>query len=534
MSKIASAVIVALNRKSRFLLLSVIFAVIVTSLSGQSLQIRFPKSRESVYKLLSRISDQSGYLFIYDSEIIDNRRVVKIKPGSYSFEEAVKLAVANDEIAVKTEGKHALLYKKEELIISTLPLSDNINKSKDSVKTSVDSILFFTVEATLTDKLTGEPVVFATISVQSSSIGTVSNLNGHFKMQLPDSLENRSIRISHLGYQSVEIPLSMLAGQNITYSLNQKVVPLQEVVIRVVDPLKTVKDMIAKRALNYAHDPVMLTIFYREGVEFGKNINLTEAVLQIYKTGYRNPVSSEQVKLLKMRKVSNHGVRDTLMAKVKSSIYSFQQLDIVKNLPDFLDPDYIQLYDFRHTDITSIDGRRVLVICFRQKPEIYDALYEGELYIDAESYALIRAKFSLNTEFIKKAADIFVVKKDRMLDVAPESVSYDVDYKLYNGTYYINHIRGDLNFKIRKRWRMFSSKLKVWFETVNCNTYTGNTPTPSEPGISGLKQIPPSERISPREILSETTFVYDPDFWGNLNVIMPEYQIIDLIKSKLK
>ncbi len=532
------------TKGSRFNFSSLLYVLFITLLShpvfadisGQipDSVIKFPKNKESVYSLLSRISEKTGLLFIYDSELIDNNKIIKLKPGKYYFDEALKIVLADENISLKIDGRHALLYKKKE---ERRVLKKEVNENEiinDTLVAQPDSVKYFSIGGILNDRITGEPVVFASISIKESSASTISNLNGHFKLVLPDSLVNSTVKISHLGYETTEVPVSILAGQNIVYALDQKIVPLQEVVVRVVDPLKTIKEMLNKREINYAHDPVMLTIFYREGVEFANNLNLSEAVLQIYKTGYRNTVESEQVKLLKMRKISNPGVNDTILAKVKSSIYAFQQLDVVKNLPDFLDPEFINLYNFHHSDITSIDDRRVYVITFEQKPEVYDALYRGEIFIDADNLALLRAKFELNPEFIRKAADVFVVKKDKSLDVSPSSVKYDVDYKLYNGTYFINHIRGDINFKIRKKWKIFSSLLHVWFEMVNCNIDTGLTSIPSPQSISGIKPIPASERISPRNIFSETVFTYDPEFWGNFNVILPESQLIDLINKKIK
>lgn len=34
--------------------------------------IRLPKSEMTVYKLLSKITEETGYLFIYDSKLVDN------------------------------------------------------------------------------------------------------------------------------------------------------------------------------------------------------------------------------------------------------------------------------------------------------------------------------------------------------------------------------------------------------------------------------------------------------------------------------
>lgn len=505
-----------------FINISSIFVYSNNIIDIQERIIKFPKSKESVYQLLTRISDQTGLMFIYDSDLIDNNKLIKLKPANYSFSQAVKLAVGNDDILLRIEGRHALLFRKEEGKIEPDKNIKKIKQINDSIAIKSEFSEFITIEGSLKDRITGDPIFFATVSLNGTSIGTVSNLNGYFKLILPDSLIKYSVKISHLGYELTEIPASLIAGQNIIFSLNQKLVSLQEVVVRAIDPLKTIREMLKNRAFNYDINPVLMTLFYREGVEFGKSGKLTEAVLQVYKTGYRNTIESEYVKLLKMRKISNPGIKDSILAKVKSSIYSFQQLDIIKNLPDFLDPDYAKLYNYNHSDIVYIDNRRVLVISFAQKPEVYDALYRGELYIDAENLSLLRAKFEMNPEYIHKAADVFVVKKDRALDVKPSSVVYDVDYKSYRGKYYINHIRGDIDFKIKRRWKIFNSPLKVWFEMVNCKI------------DEAINPIPPYERISTRDILSEILFTYDPEFWGSFNVIMPESQIIDLISNKIK
>ena len=43
--------------------------------------IQIARSEETVYQLLRKFSERSGYLFIYDSTIIDNEQVVKIPGG---------------------------------------------------------------------------------------------------------------------------------------------------------------------------------------------------------------------------------------------------------------------------------------------------------------------------------------------------------------------------------------------------------------------------------------------------------------------
>ena len=50
--------------------------------------IHLSKNRETIYHLLGEVSEQSGYLFIYDSKIINNEQIVKIPGGKYSVRDA--------------------------------------------------------------------------------------------------------------------------------------------------------------------------------------------------------------------------------------------------------------------------------------------------------------------------------------------------------------------------------------------------------------------------------------------------------------
>ena len=97
------------------------------------------------------------------------------------------------------------------------------------------------------DKETGIPISSATVGVRGTSIGSITNQNGDFKLSLPDSLKNDSITFSHIGYLSQDIEFALLIGRHNILSLEPKVVPLQEVVIRRSDPKKLLREMIERR-----------------------------------------------------------------------------------------------------------------------------------------------------------------------------------------------------------------------------------------------------------------------------------------------
>lgn len=482
--------------------------------------IHLEKNRDTVYRLLGEVSEQSGLLFIYDSKIVNNEKKVSVKGGDYTIRQAIHLIIGSDRFELRVIGNHILIsLPVEEKPIPVMPPVDTEKKESEH----------FTLEGILQDKSTGLPIETGTIGVLNTSIGSVTNSNGEYRLVIPDSLRNAQIAFSHLGYKQQVIDAALLIGTNSTIGLEAKVFPIQEVVVRVVNPLRLLRDMHKKRDENYSHIPVYMTTFYREGIERkNKFISLTEAVFKVYKAPCFSNSWSDQVKLLKMRRITNRFERDTVIAKMKSGINACLMLDIMRDLPDFLLPDEnANLYSYAATDITVIDDRLANVIYFEQKDEIHEPLYRGELYIDSENSALLRARFEIHPKYVEKAAGMLVEKVSRNLSITPQKVIYTLSYKSYNGTYYINHIRGDLYFKIKKRRQLFSNfPLHTWFEMVTCKTDTQQA-----------TRFTRNETLPTRTVFSETNFSYDESFWGNFNVIPPEEKLneaISQISSKIE
>lgn len=480
--------------------------------------IHLSKNKETIYHLLGEVSEQSGYLFIYDSKIINNEQVVKIPGGKYTVREAIYLITGNKELGLRVIGNHILISPP----VETTPVE---------VKPVLpDSVRYFTLEGLLRDKYTNEPIPFATVGIREEAIGSITNQEGEFRLRLPDSLRQSQITFSHLGYQTFEMSTSLLAEHYTMLTLEPKVISLQEVVVRIVNPLRLLREMQDKKEENYSQKPVYMTSFYREGIERkNKFVSLTEGIFKIYKTAYTNRPGTDQLKLLKMRRISSNQDKDTVIAKMKSGLNASIMLDIMKDMPDFLMPEseINYPYVFAHSDITVIDNRMANVISFEQRDFITSPLYKGNLYIDAENSALLRAEFEMHPKYVKDAAGMLVEKKSRNLKITPQKVIYTVTYKPWNGTYYINHVRGDLHFKIKRKKQLFgSTPLHVWFEMVICKTDTVN-----------VNRFTRKETLSTRTVFSETKFGYDESFWGNFNVIPPEEKLneaIGKISSKIE
>lgn len=479
--------------------------------------IRLPKSKGNIYQLLGLVTERSGYLFIYDSKIIDNEQTTSIKGGDYTIQEAIYAITGNKNLAIRAIENHLLLYLPE-----SLSAPKSVSVTPDPIQT------YFSIEGSLQDQYTHEPIAFGSVGIGEVAIGTITNQNGEFRLKLPDSLRLSKVRFSHIGYLPQEIDSRELIDKHTVLSLEPKVISIQEVIVRLTNPKRLLQEMLDERRSNYSQHPIYLTTFYREGVERKKGlVGLTEAVFKVYKASYHSNALADQVKLLKMRRISNEQEKDTLITKMKSGIYSCLVLDLMKQLPEFLDPSPDSPYTYAHTDITVVDDRLANVISFEQRKSINEPLYRGQIYIDMENNALLRVNFEVNPQYIEQAAGMFVERKSRNLRITPQKVAYTVSYKQWNGTYYINHIRGDLHFKIKKRRQLFNTNiLHTWFEMVTCKIDTAN--------VNRFSRI---ESLPTRTVFSDTHFNYDEGFWGDFNVILPEDKLneaISRITSKIE
>ena len=473
--------------------------------------VRLPKTKTTVYSLLSDVSQQSGYMFIYDSKLIDNDAVVRMKEGERTIRQAVYDIIGDTSLEFKVLGTHILI---------TSPVEKNNRIQQDSLP--IQQTVNLIIAGTLLDKETGIPIPSATVGIRGTSVGSITNQNGEFKLSLPDSLEQAPIAFSHIGYISQDIELSVLLGRHNVLSLEPKIVPLQEVVIRRSEPKKLLREMIERRERNYSHAPIYLTTFYREGVQLkNKFQNLSEAVFKVYKT-FSSSFVSEQVKLLKMNRFSNVEVKDSLLVKIKSGIQACLQMDLIKDMPTFMIPNTEDnTYTYTSEGETFLDNRFVNIVHFEQRKGITEPLFCGELYLDSETCALLQARLEVHPKYVKNASGMFIERSTRNIRIIPQKVVYTISYKPWQGTYYIHHIRGDLHFKVKRRRMLFSSQdLHIWFEMITCKVDTGQ-----------VTAFPRTERLSTRTIFSDTNFKYDENFWKEFNVIPLETEISKLIEK---
>jgi hypothetical protein len=372
---------------------------------------------------------------------------------------------------------------------------------------------YITITGVVKDRVSKKNLEYVNVSAVGTNIGTVTNEDGEFSLKISKSIKVSDIQLSRIGFYNALISIKTNDDGKNTFFLAPESFVLNEVqVFSWQNPRDLVKAAIEKVSVNYPMQPNMLTGFYRETVQKRRRyINISEAVIEIYKDAYNRPANRDQVKVLKGRKLLSPKVADTLTVKFLGGPNIPVYLDIIKNPDVLLDPEALQLYSFRMGEATSIDDRLHYTVHFEPQSIVDYPLYAGTMYIERASLSLTRAEFRMDMSNKQKVTSAILKEKPMGLRFTPEEVSYIVTYKQQGDKTFLNYMRNEIKFKCDWKRRLFATNYEVIGETVITDRNEQN-----------VARIPGRETFSLRQSLSHEVGLYqDEDFWSNYNIIEP-------------
>ena len=102
----------------------------------------------------------------------------------------------------------------------------------------------------------------------------------------------------------------------------------------------------------------------------------------------------------------------------------------------------------------------------------------------------------------------------------PVSIKYTVNYRRINERYFLNHVRGDLNFNARQKRKLFSTSFNVFFEFAVTDI-----------NLVNVTRFEREETAPIHSIFSRTITSYDPVFWENQDFLKPEDNLLHALKN---
>lgn len=190
--------------------LSVLFLICSLSMTyaaesyAQKTMISLEVRNETVGTVLEKLKKESGFDFFFNNKHVDLKRIVSVSANNNNIFKIL------DQIFAGTNVKYSVLEKK--IILST--------EIVQGIQQDITPI-----SGTIVDT-EGNPVIGASIMEKGTSNGTISDLDGHFVL---DVTSNATLQITYIGYASQEIKVSNKKQLNIILEEDTKT--LEEVVV---------------------------------------------------------------------------------------------------------------------------------------------------------------------------------------------------------------------------------------------------------------------------------------------------------------
>lgn len=464
---------------------------------------------ESIPSILDQISSQAHVFFSYDASLIDPEKKTDL---------SVTAKTIRETLTVLFDSKLDFSVLDEQIIL-TKSLSGELKKKEPEIVQDKPKIITF--RGRIIDREEKDVLPYSSISVVNSNIGTISNTDGDFELKIPESMNRDTILFSCLGYRPYHQPIAEITDRNYIIYLQPISVQLKEIKVTVINPQEILTKILSKISLNYSREPEIMTSFYREVLkQDNRYIDVAEALMEIRKASYDNVFAQDKVKFIKGRKNLNVKPFRFVDFKIQGGPYYITKLDVVKTLDSFLDPEFRDFYKYALDEIIEFNNRDTYVIRFKPKEKIDYPCYQGKLFVDMSTFALVQAEFSLSRSGLKFAHESLIKKKPKDFYVRPINVDYKVSYRRAGTKWHLSNAQASINFKVKSK----KDKINSTFHSISELLITDFKP---EDGTNFKK----SELFSPKDIFTEIITDYDEKFWGDYNTIKPSEDLRKALRS---
>jgi len=187
------------------LLFGIFIQASANSLHSQSATLSLNMKNATIEEVLHKIEANTEYYFLYNSRLINVDKKVNVQLEENDINTILSAIFANTDVIYKIEGNQIILNKKEYASL-------NPQQSRK-------------IQGTITDEK-GEPIIGASISVSGTTQGTVSDIDGHFSLDIPS---DAVLQVSYIGYLSQTVNVNNQTLLNIV--LREDTQALEEVVV---------------------------------------------------------------------------------------------------------------------------------------------------------------------------------------------------------------------------------------------------------------------------------------------------------------
>jgi hypothetical protein len=365
----------------------------------------------------------------------------------------------------------------------------------------------FVLHGRIIDAETEHPLSFASVSINQLGLGTASNQDGIWSLQVPASGANANLHITFMGYTTKVLNIAEM-GEETTIRLHAKSFQMADII---VVPHDFIKDFLAKayKAIpeNYPTKPTLCDGFYRETQRVNDSLFLyfNEAVLNVYKNTYKNPINFGQIRVEKSRKNVFPGIDTINDVRFYGGPHFPNDLDIVFSRWDFIKPSEYKNWTYELAGAYKDSITSVYTITFKNK-KAPNSNFQGRMFIDRDSYAYIG--FELRRAGLSTVSSA-ELPTDR--PYIPGNTTANIGYIQQNGKYNLSYI------SYKSNGINTTTKTRVYKDIEYVTTAIQK---------DSVSPIPFDQQFDYTDILSIEAQSYDSSYWKDYN-ILEQSKILD-------
>jgi len=371
------------------------------------------------------------------------------------------------------------------------------------------------------DGKTHKPMAY--VSVSDKRVGTVTNEQGEFTLKVKGT--PGMLSFSCVGYRSRRVHPD--TQQPMEVAMMPATVRLSEIIVQGADAKELVRVALSRINKNYPQQADLLRGFYRETIKKrSRFISISEAVVDVYKSGYQKMGLRDAVSIEKGRRMLSQKPSDTLAVKLMGGPVLPVQMDVIKNTDILIDENNLDYYTFSYRT-PQRDGDRTLYV-IEMQPFVTRPypLFSGTLYIDQETLAFTKVEIELDMTNKDQVTRAILQKRPLGLRFTPHEMSFVINYKTdEQGVTRINYMRNIIRFRCDWKRKVFKSNFTVCAEMVVTDWREDET----------VKPIRSRDSFNRRDsFYDKVIFFDDPDFWGTDNIIEPTESLEKAVKKLRK
>lgn len=176
---------------------------------SQSTVISLEMKNASVESVLNQIEELSEFYFLYNSKLIDVTRKIEIASENEPVS-AILNKIFDDDVSYIVSDRQIVLTPAER----SAELKESIQQQR-------------TLAGVVTSAADGNPLVGVTVLVQGTTLGTLTDLNGRYSIQVPDN--KAVLQFSFIGFDQQKIAVGNQTSINV--SLVEAITEMDEVVV---------------------------------------------------------------------------------------------------------------------------------------------------------------------------------------------------------------------------------------------------------------------------------------------------------------